>query len=580
MHKNNSQRQRMIIAGLAAALTSVGFIDATLLWYASKNMFPAATCQLDESLREYRPVGIQNHGLNVILIVFGGITLGLAVLNGIAVYRFFFNDTSSSPSLIEAVQNAGFLQSAPPRPGQFYNFRNESNGDSSPQTAIAGTTLAQLAPAGDTGWTPGQAPQTLQQLQQAITSPPFDWIGKCFRNPILIYGEQGCGKTSIAEGLAACRVLLFGDTVSVCDLHAHKNRWERLFPDTVGHNNDFPRYEQEVDEFLRRVEGSNDPAHTSIWDELTRLASNAKGDGMKDFLPAVLADCRKAMEHPILLAHDRTLKALGGAEGFSKARDRGLFEIRRTALQDSYGNPSPNPIAYISGLDRDEKGNPIEREIIVPPWFHGDYLLELGKSEGIVIPKRSRRSSKPNSSEPIRPSTELLHFPQQSPQPQPQPPEHPYPSRSSPEPPQTSEATPIPVAANIASNGHSDGTQGTQVVVDAQSLSAEALQESLKVSSESFSSLVKTYQSDASLILDDEISLSCDERNVAKNCPWFRDLPDSVKETLFVTLVWDRRRGVSKSDVIKRHLIKKCDYNTGKAIYESLFIQFQDSGYF
>lgn len=563
-------KQKLILGGLAALMASVGFIDAILLWYASKNMFPSATCQLDERLAEYRPVGIQNDGLNLILVLFGALTLGVVVLNGVIVFRFFFSEEELPSSAIDAVRSAGFLNSSPPHPGDSQNWLDPSQWLG---TAIAPSSNNFGQEVGEVQRNGLQPPKTLEELHRAITSPPFDWIGKCFRNPILIYGEQGCGKTSIAEGIAASRILLFGDTVSVCDLHAHKNRWERLFPVVRGHWTDFASYEREIERFLARVNGTNSPAHTSIWDELTRLAQNTTGNAMRDFLPAVLADCRKANEHPILLAHDRTLKALGGAEGFSKARDRGLIEIRRTAIQDSFGKPTPNPVAYISGIDRDDKGHPIEREILVPNWFHGDYLLALGQSVGLDIPFKSvGNQTVPNipsqSPMPEENNNEkqpgLVSFSASS-------------ARSEPAHALTysGNSQPLPSLSSFPTEDTTT-TDTTTTVLEAKEYPASEVQELLQITDEPFSNLLKAAGSpDHPIVIDQEITLSVDKRRDAiAGCEWFQELPESIKETLFVTVLWDRRRGVSKSDTIKRHLLKKCDYTTGKAIYESLFSSF------
>jgi hypothetical protein len=104
-------------------------------------------------------------------------------------------------------------------------------------------------------------------------------------------------------------------------------------------------------------------------------------DGSKkpagNLLKKVLTAPRKSKEAPILIGHDNTLSALGGAEGVSGARDRGLIRlmlVSKTAGLDY----EPLFRGFISGL-KDEDGKLIEDQPITirEDWIRPEYVYTL-----------------------------------------------------------------------------------------------------------------------------------------------------------------------------------------------------------
>lgn len=229
-------------------------------------------------------------------------------------------------------------------------------------------------------WKVGDKPHTLSQLYESLTSPPFDWIGRCLRRPLLIVGGQGSGKSGFAEFIAGCRVLFFGDTVSVVDPHAQKMKWELLFPEVTADNNNFKEYEEAIARAMVRYEGVNEPRHTTIWDEVTAAMQQCDREKFKKFLFVSLTESRKAGEDPIFIAHESNFDDLADSGSFQELMSRGLVKIERFAAADGHGVLYPDSSCCVSGLEPNIDSGGIEI-CFIADWMRGSFLLELFGSD-------------------------------------------------------------------------------------------------------------------------------------------------------------------------------------------------------
>jgi hypothetical protein len=214
-----------------------------------------------------------------------------------------------------------------------------------------------------------------QQLQQAIALPAAEpgprpmqeWWPDVLGYPtVLIYGQFGSGKTTLAERLVNDRRAA-GHQVRVLDPHLAAGAWPGC--DTVGSGMNYRAIDEALGDFAEEVESryqalSKDKNATFnpityICDEFTHWSDRTKNAA--DFFAATMADTRKVRMHAVFIGHGRTLQCVGGKAGLAKTRDDSLLEIKLTAKPDPSsptgvsptglgelkypGNPDPVPIA-------------------------------------------------------------------------------------------------------------------------------------------------------------------------------------------------------------------------------------------
>jgi hypothetical protein len=223
-----------------------------------------------------------------------------------------------------------------------------------------------------------------QQLQQAIALPAAEpgprpmqeWWPDVLGYPtVLIYGQFGSGKTTLAKRLISDRRAA-GHRVTVLDPHMAAGAWDGC--ETAGAGMDYEAIDQALADFAREVEtryrllakdkhAEFEPI-TYACDEFTHWADRTKNAA--DFFAATMADTRKVRMHAVFIGHGRTLQCVGGKAGLAKTRDDSLLEIKLTA------KPDPNSQTGVSPTGLGElkyPGNPdpvaisIERFGALPP---------------------------------------------------------------------------------------------------------------------------------------------------------------------------------------------------------------------
>lgn len=227
-----------------------------------------------------------------------------------------------------------------------------------------------------------------EKLTQLIQEHEGGWIAQLMKKPVLIYGDMGGFKSYLAAFLALVRYYLHGHKIiSICDPHFHQNKdsaWKYLVKlGTVGYGShqDYASVskclELMYDRFATRTQ--KDCWVTSIWDEVTNynLYKECK-EAASLFIRKVLTDPRKAHEAPIIIAHDDTLETLGGANGVSKAKERGLIKL------ELYSDSDNKPLfkGRLSGI-KNENGQSIEdmEVTIKPDWIRPEFVYKLFSHE-------------------------------------------------------------------------------------------------------------------------------------------------------------------------------------------------------
>ena len=222
------------------------------------------------------------------------------------------------------------------------------------------------------------------RLLKLINEHEDGWIGQCMKKPILIYGDQGSGKSYFAEFLALCRYYLRGhQIVSIADPHFHQNSdecWQQLVKLGVsgfGAHHNYKEVNLQIlamfDRFSKRT--LKDAPITSIFDEVTRYGQEeATQESAAKLGSKLSSDPRKAKESPILIAHAKTLAALGGGEGFADAIQGNFIRIKLNS------NSEQEPLwrGTISGI-KDEDGEPIENQkiSIAGDWIRSQWVYDL-----------------------------------------------------------------------------------------------------------------------------------------------------------------------------------------------------------
>lgn len=181
--------------------------------------------------------------------------------------------------------------------------------------------------------------ERIKALEGTVEHPDYQWAKHLLGHPnVLIWGEQGSGKSSFARWLVEQR-LKMGHQMLVFDPHAAHGHWQGL--KLVGGGMNWEEIDQRMEAVLGEMEedylelyetpGYEPIKTTFLVEELTtwaRRCSNAPA-----FQTAFLGDSRKISKYLISVAHDNTLAATGGSKGYSKSRKNQIIELKLIAKQ-------------------------------------------------------------------------------------------------------------------------------------------------------------------------------------------------------------------------------------------------------
>lgn len=219
-------------------------------------------------------------------------------------------------------------------------------------------------------------------------SDSYTWMDTLHEvNCLLIYGEQGAGKTTYVEHEVECRKEL-GHQILVLDPHREYGAWEGL--EVVGDGMDYQAIDDELGNISALIKSRyeqrattpnfNPQPMTVICEEFTKWS--AKCPNSDDFFSAALSDCRKVRVHVVYVAHARTMGALTKKVGMSAMFENGSTKLEILGKLNELGKTIPSGFA---DLYNSRDGKP--RRVAIP---------DLSKVEPLpenVIELNKRRAS-------------------------------------------------------------------------------------------------------------------------------------------------------------------------------------------
>jgi energy-coupling factor transporter ATP-binding protein EcfA2 len=194
-------------------------------------------------------------------------------------------------------------------------------------------------------------PQKQQSYTPDLTDrnqDPHEWINGLHEvNCLLIYGEQGSGKTTFVEAEVKARQEL-GHEVIVLDPHRKYGAWDGL--EVTGDGRDY----RAIDEALLDLQQLIDNRYTRystvkdfepkpitvICEEFTQW--NDKCQNSDAFFSAALSDVRKVRIHVLFVAHGDTLGNLTKKSGMGKNRDLGMTKLELIGKASPTGKTVPS----------------------------------------------------------------------------------------------------------------------------------------------------------------------------------------------------------------------------------------------
>ena len=232
------------------------------------------------------------------------------------------------------------------------------------------------------------------------TKDPYAWMETLHEvNCLLIYGEQGAGKTTYIEHEVEARKTL-GHQILVLDPHREYGAWEGL--EVVGDGMDYQAIDDELSnigaliksryEQRATVKGFNPKPITVICEEFTKWS--AKCSNSDDFFSAALSDCRKVRVHVVFVAHARTMGALTKKVGMSAMFENGSTKLEILGKLNALGKTVPSGFADLYN-SRDGKAT----RVAIPDLSKKestdeiDDLFEDEIPDGKVIPINKKRTA-------------------------------------------------------------------------------------------------------------------------------------------------------------------------------------------
>lgn len=233
----------------------------------------------------------------------------------------------------------------------------------------------------------GSLEQRKHQLWQRLRAEAPWLLQLIERTPLLIWGPQRSGKSTLAKVIAILRTLFVGHAIEVADPQAQRNRWPGCFVVHGAHRN-YAAIGDRLIAYYARIARQQTTPTTSIWDEFTSYEGWVDGEYKPyaaGFVKSVLSESQAANEFAILLAHGRTQGYLGGSKGTKEAREKGLVEIEAIPAFTDTGKAYPSGRYIIANFRQDEMNRLQDKPVTLPVWLSGEALLtalpELDRQE-------------------------------------------------------------------------------------------------------------------------------------------------------------------------------------------------------
>jgi hypothetical protein len=220
--------------------------------------------------------------------------------------------------------------------------------------------------------------QRKQQLWQRLRAETAWLLQLIERTPLLIWGPQRSGKSTLAKVIAILRKLFVGHAIEVADPQAHRNRWPGCFV-VYGSNRNYAAIGDRLMAYYARIAQQQASPTTSIWDEFTSYEGWVDGDYKPyacGFVKSVLSESQAANEFAILLAHGRTQGYLGGSKGTKEAREKGLVEIEAIPEFTDTGRAYPSGRYILANFHKDEMNRVQDYPVLLPDWLQIETLLK------------------------------------------------------------------------------------------------------------------------------------------------------------------------------------------------------------